>query len=153
VLRELEEIEMSDELHVQVDTAETGQAHWTDVTEASPGQRATALLELALIAGDAPLVIDQPEDDLDNRFIYDEVVQKMAEVASRRQLIVATHNANIPVLGDAELILALEASSDQSRELANGGLDEREVAETARKILEGGEEAFAARAQRYAPPA
>lgn len=149
VLRELEEVEMPDELHIEVDISEGGDPHWTDVTEASPGQAATALLELALIAGDEPLIIDQPEDDLDNRFIYDEVVQKIAAVADRRQLIVATHNANVPVLGDAELILALEASSERSRVLANGGLDEIHVAKTARKILEGGAEAFEARAQRY----
>jgi hypothetical protein len=149
VLRELEEVEMLDELQVQVDISEGDDRSWTDVTEASPGQAATALLELALIAGDEPLVIDQPEDDLDNRFIYEEVVKRIAEVSTRRQLIVVTHNANIPVLGDAELILALEATSAKSRVLANGGLDEAEVASTARRILEGGEEAFAARAQRY----
>ncbi|MGH8910332.1 MAG: hypothetical protein ACRD0K_28515 [Egibacteraceae bacterium] len=62
-----------------------------------------------------PLVLDQPEDDLDNRFVYNDVVKLLREAkgipdtAHRRQVIAATHNANIPVLGDAELVLALES--------------------------------------------
>ena len=78
-----------------------------------------------------------------------EVVTKVAEVAAHRQVIVATHNANIPVLGDAELILALDATTDKGRILACGGLDEPAVADTARKILEGGAQAFDERARRY----
>lgn len=152
-LRRLEEVEKSDVIMIEVNLAEKGPARWTDVKEASPGQAATAMLELALIASDEPLLIDQPEDDLDNRFIYDEVVRKIAEVAAGRQVIVATHNANIPVLGDAELILALDASTDRGDVIACGGLDETKVAETAREILEGGEQAFEARAKRYAESA
>ena len=64
-------------------------------------------------------------------------------------MIVATHNANIPVLGDAELILALDASTSKGKVLASGGLDEITVADTARKILEGGAQAFEDRARRY----
>ncbi len=148
-LRRLEEVASPDVIRIEVNLAEKGTARWTDVEDASPGQAATAMLELALIASDEPLLIDQPEDDLDNRFIYDEVVTKIAEVASGRQVIVATHNANIPVLGDAELILALDASTDHGKVLECGGLDELKVADTARKILEGGAEAFQERARRY----
>ncbi len=107
------------------------------------------MLALALVAGSEPLVIDQPEDDLDNRFIYEEIVQQIADVASQRQVIVATHNANIPVLGDAELVVAFEATTERGEILARGGLDEPVVATTARNILEGGVEAFEARARRY----
>lgn len=149
-LRCLEEVESPDVIKIEVNLAERGTARWTDIADASPGQAATAMLELALIASDEPLLIDQPEDDLDNRFIYDEVVTKIAEVASNRQVIVATHNANIPVLGDAELILALDASTDHGKVLECGGLDETKVADTARKILEGGAQAFEDRARRYA---
>jgi DNA repair ATPase RecN len=149
-LRRLEEVEKPDVVRIEVNLAEKGAARWTDVNDASPGQAATAMLELALIASDEPLLIDQPEDDLDNRFIYDEVVKRLAEVGASRQIIVATHNANIPVLGDAELILAFDASTDKGEVIACGGLDEVKVAETAREILEGGEEAFDARARRYA---
>ena len=66
-----------------------------------------------------------------------------------RRVIVATHNANIPILGDAELVLALDADAGRSRVLACGGLEMPAVAEEARRILEGGDEAFKARHRRY----
>jgi ABC-type lipoprotein export system ATPase subunit len=152
-LRLLEEVESPDQIRIEVNLAESGPARWTDVEDASPGQAATAMLELALISSDEPLIIDQPEDDLDNRFIYDEVVTKVAEVAAHRQVIVATHNANIPVLGDAELVLALDATTSKGKVLACGGLDEPSVADTARRILEGGAQAFDERARRYSKAA
>ena len=148
-LRRLEEVDRPDAVRVEVDLSEEGDQRWTPLSEVSPGQAATAMLALALVAGDEPLIIDQPEDDLDNRFIYDEIVQQIADVATRRQVIVATHNANIPVLGDAELVVALEATTERGTVLACGGLDDPEVAITARNILEGGVEAFEARARRY----
>jgi ABC-type cobalamin/Fe3+-siderophores transport system ATPase subunit len=148
-LRLLDEIDRPDAIHVEVDLADTGEQRWTHLREVSPGQAATAMLALALVAGSEPLVIDQPEDDLDNRFIYEEIVQQIADVASQRQVIVATHNANIPVLGDAELVVAFEATTERGEILARGGLDEPVVATTARNILEGGVEAFEARARRY----
>jgi hypothetical protein len=102
-----------------------------------------------MAAGNEPLIIDQPEDDLDNRYIFAEVVQVLARVCEGRQVIVATHNANIPILGDAEMVVALDAIADRSRVLASGGLEDPEVAGHARQILEGGDEAFRARQRRY----
>jgi DNA repair ATPase RecN len=122
---------------------------WSPISEVSPGQRAMALLALALASGTEPLLIDQPEDDLDNRYIYEEVVKVLSRVCEGRQVIVATHNANIPILGDADLILALDARADRSRVLASGGLETAEVAAQARQILEGGDQAFLARHRRY----
>lgn len=148
-MREIEETDTPDEIAVEIDLGPSGAEAWTNVQETSPGQRATALLALALASGNEPLVIDQPEDDLDNRYIYEEVVKVLARVCEERQVIVATHNANIPVLGDAEMILALDAVADRSRILAVGGLEDAGVAAQARQILEGGDEAFAARHRRY----
>lgn len=122
---------------------------WRSVLDVSPGERATATLALALAGGAAPLVIDQPEDDLDNRYIYDEVVRLVTEVCEGRQVIVATHNANIPVLGDAECVLAFQATRDRAEVLACGGLEDPRVAEVARHVLEGGEQAFRERHRRY----
>jgi ABC-type lipoprotein export system ATPase subunit len=147
--REMEEVETPDKVRVEIDLGTEAEPRWTSLNEVSPGQAATAMLALALVGSDEPLVIDQPEDDLDNRFIYDEVVQQIAEVSQRRQIVVATHNANIPVLGDAELILALDATTGHGQPLACGGLDEPDVATVSRSILEGGAEAFDARARRY----
>ena len=123
--------------------------NWTAVQDVSPGQRATALLALALASGAHPLIIDQPEDDLDNRYIYDEVAKVLRTVCKSRQVVVATHNANVAVLGDAELVLALDADPGQGRVLVLGGLESPDVAETTRRILEGGDEAFRARHRRY----
>ena len=75
----------------------------------STGQKATAILLLLLLESDAPLIIDQPEDDLDNFFIAEGIVPKMREEKRKRQFVFSTHNANIPVLGDAELIAGLRA--------------------------------------------
>jgi ABC-type cobalamin/Fe3+-siderophores transport system ATPase subunit len=149
-VRKLEEVDTPDRIIIEVNLAGTpDEADWQAVGNVSPGQRAMALLALALAGGTEPLVIDQPEDDLDNRYIYDEVVKVLADVCQRRQVIVATHNANIPILGDAELVIALDADGKRAKVLASGGLDEPEVTEWARKILEGGEAAFQARHRRY----
>ena len=149
VVRACEEADVPDQVTVEIDIGVTGAENWTPVTEVSPGQRATALLALVLASGTKPLIIDQPEDDLDNRYIYDEVVKLLGDVCNRRQVIVATHNANVAVLGDAELVLALDAESDRGKVMALGGLESPAVAETARRILEGGDEAFQARYRRY----
>ena len=150
VLRALEEVDTPDKIIIEVNLAGSADdPSWQDVVNVSPGQRAMALLALALAGGTEPLVIDQPEDDLDNRYIYDEVVKVLTEVCQRRQVIVATHNANIPILGDAELVLALDADGKRATVLASGGLEDPIVAEWARRILEGGEAAFQARHRRY----
>lgn len=145
--RSIEEADTPDlvSLMMQVESG----SGWRPVSEVSPGERATATLAVALAGGDTPLVIDQPEDDLDNRYIYDEVVRVISNVCEGRQVTVATHNANIPVLGDAECVLAFEATSDRAAVLACGGLEEPTVAEVARHVLEGGEQAFKERHRRY----
>jgi ABC-type enterochelin transport system ATPase subunit len=148
-VRLIEQCAMPDLISVEINVIDVGEPRWLDVRKVSPGQKATAMLALALATGIDPLIIDQPEDDLDNRFIYDQVVRQLAEVAGGRQVIVATHNPNIPILGDAEMILALDATVDRSRVVACGAIDEPKVAEAARHILEGGDEAFKARARRY----
>ena len=149
VARACEECDTPDLVIVEINLGTENSENWTSIQAVSPGQRATALLALALVSGSSPLLIDQPEDDLDNRYIYDEVVKVLRSVCKTRQVIVATHNANVAVLGDAELVLALDASSGQGQMLALGGLESPEVAEVTRRILEGGDEAFQARHRRY----
>src|SRR5690606_29033827 len=77
---------------------------WQEISQASQGQRSVALLAFLLSFGDAPIVLDQPEDDLDNQLIYDLIVKQIQENKLRRQLIVATHNPNVLVNGDAEMV-------------------------------------------------
>lgn len=115
----------------------------------SDGQRATAMLLLLLVQEERLLIVDQPEDDLDNRFIYDDIVRILREQKGKRQLLAATHNPNIPVLGNAELILALEASANQAAVIIQGAIDRQEIQGFVRDVMEGGEDAFRRRAQKY----
>ena len=99
--------------------------------------------------------MDQPEDDLDNRFITEGIVPRMREEKQRRQFIFSTHNANIPVLGDAELIVGLSAAGEADRGQARvvpehtGSIDSPSVRELVEEILEGGREAFERRRRKY----
>lgn len=128
-----------------------GQDDWRVLTDLSKGQKATALLLMLLATSSAPLIIDQPEDDLDNRFIVEGVVPRLRELKGERQLVFTTHNANIPVLGDAELLAVFEARAKQGRLADNGvgSLDDACVRERAEQILEGGKDAFAQRRRLY----
>ncbi|HIP66508.1 MAG TPA: chromosome segregation protein SMC, partial [Candidatus Nanopusillus sp.] len=118
----------------------------------SDGQKATALLLLILSLKNHLLIIDQPEDDLDNRFIFDDIVPILRSQKKERQIIVATHNPNIPVLGDAELILALEAREEKAFIAQEGSIDKRVIRNIVKKIMEGGDEAFRRRAEKYGFP-
>jgi len=108
---ELELLSPEDEVRVSLKV----NGHWVPLEKLSAGQRATAMLLILLTQTQHPLIIDQPEDDLDNRFIYEDVVNLLRGQKGKRQLIVATHNPNIPVLAHAELIVALEAESEHAR--------------------------------------
>jgi PHP family Zn ribbon phosphoesterase len=117
----------------------------------SVGQKCTALLSLVLFENPAPLIIDQPEDDLDNHFIFDQIVTTLRKAKERRQFIIATHNANIPVSGDAELILVLQADDQRGwiDEDCIGSIDSEPIKQSVEKILEGGEVAFKIRKEKY----
>ncbi len=120
-----------------------------DLDDLSKGQKATALLLILLATLHGPLIVDQPEDDLDNRFIWEGVVPRVRALKGERQLVFSTHNANIPVLGDAELMVVLESVAGKGR-IAEGGvgsLDDQTVLALAGEILEGGPDAF--RRRRY----
>jgi len=119
------------------------------ITTGSVGQRSTAILSLLLSAGDEPLIIDQPEDDLDNRYIYDVVVNLLRQRKFSRQLIVATHNANIPVNGDAELIVSLGVEDRLGKISGAGNIDRPEIKGQVNVIMEGSAEAFRLRRERY----
>ncbi len=99
------------------------------IAQASAGQRSAAMLAFLLAHGEEPLVLDQPEDDLDNHLIYDLVVRQMRENKLRRQIIVATHNPNIVVNGDAEMLHALDFGSGQCRVVQSGSPQEEAMRE------------------------
>jgi len=115
----------------------------------SDGQRNTAALALLLAQEGGPLVIDQPEDELDSNFVFNELIPMLRKVKSNRQIIMATHNANLPVNGDSELVYAFEAKNGCGIALAQGGLDQSAVTKAVLDIMEGTEEAFRRRREKY----
>ena len=157
VLMEIEELELLPTTTISLNVAPDGDTpSWQELDKLSTGQKSTAVLMLLLLESDAPLVVDQPEDDLDNRFITAGIVPKMREEKRRRQFIFSSHNANIPVLGDAELILGLTASGAGEEggraRIADehvGSIDAASVRELVGQILEGGKEAFETRRLKY----
>ena len=118
------------------------------IKRGSPGEKAAALLAFILSYGDEPLLLDQPEDDLDNELIYDLIVKQLREIKTKRQVIVVTHNANIVVNGDAEMVLPLEVVKGQTYVQQPASIQEKEVREAICNILEGGERAFEQRYRR-----
>ncbi len=115
----------------------------------SEGQRNTALLSLILAEGQGPIVIDQPEDELDSNYIYSDLVPLLRHTKNGRQLILATHNANLPVNADAELIYAFDAQAGRGTNRAEGGLDRATVTKAVLDIMEGTERAFKQRSEKY----
>ena len=120
------------------------------IEEGSPGQKTAALLAFLLSYGEEPLILDQPEDDLDNQLIYELIVKQLRDVKRRRQVIVVTHNANIVVNGDAELVTALAARGGATQKDCDGTLQEKVVRQKVCTIMEGGNEAFEQRYRRIA---
>jgi energy-coupling factor transporter ATP-binding protein EcfA2 len=152
----IEELELPHHTEIELNVGpENAPPVWRKLDELSTGQKATALLYLLLLDAQAPLVLDQPEDNLDNRFISEGVVPKIRSEKRRRQFVFATHNANIPVLGDAELIIAMRAVGEAGDGRAEvppdhiGAIDKPSVAELVEEILEGGEDAFKTRQLKY----
>jgi DNA repair ATPase RecN len=124
------------------------------VETASPGQRSSAMLPLIALAETVPLIIDQPEDNLDNRLVGRILVDILAKLKERRQIIVSTHNPNIVVLGDSEQVLVLDAVSDSEgkAESPQASVDHPFIVGRVIDLLEGGKEAVETRSRRYAMP-
>lgn len=155
-LMRIEELDLAPITEIELNVSSTDEEpRWQPLEQLSTGQKATAVLLLLLLEAKAPLIIDQPEDDLDNSFITGAVVPRMREEKCRRQFIFATHNANIPVLGDAELIVGLTASGEADSGRAKlaidnmGSIDSLATQEMVEKVLEGGKEAFQTRRIKY----
>ena len=104
-----------------------------------------------LSTGQDPLILDQPEDNLDNSFIADRIVTELRKSKTERQFLFATHNANIPVFGDAEWIGVMSSTSKRGyiKETDQGSIDLPVIKEKVSKILEGGEIAFRQRMEKY----
>ena len=119
------------------------------MSNASAGQKTTAILTFLLSYGNDPLILDQPEDDLDNKLVYDLIVDRLRKSKEQRQIITVTHNANIPVNGDAEYIVAMNSESDKVKVLYSGSIGQKHITKEICDVMEGSEEAFDMRSKRY----
>ena len=116
----------------------------------SGGQRVSVILSLLLESSDErALVIDQPEDELDNRFLSNTVLPALKRLKGRRQIIVATHNANIVVNGDADQVIMLEATANRGRIAQAGAIEDAGVRDAIVQTVDGGDEAFRLRHRKY----
>jgi DNA repair ATPase RecN len=142
-LYELETVGMDDTPSIQLNDG----GSYKDSAALSTGQKCTAILPILLFESANPLLIDQPEDNLDNGFVFETVVKTIRKVSGTRQLIFVTHNPNIPVLGDASRVVVMQSNGQNASMKAAGNVDG--CKEHIVSLLEGGEEAFKKRMHRY----
>jgi ABC-type cobalamin/Fe3+-siderophores transport system ATPase subunit len=119
------------------------------LSNASAGQKTTTILTFLLSYGNQPLLLDQPEDDLDNRLVYDLIVARLKVAKSKRQIIVVTHNANIPVNGDSEYIVSMDSETDIIHVKDTGTMDDEKIRREICDVMEGTKDAFEMRAKKY----
>jgi ABC-type lipoprotein export system ATPase subunit/predicted nucleic acid-binding Zn-ribbon protein len=144
VLFDVETVELADLPRIELNDGGT----YKETGSLSTGQKCTTILPILLMDSENPLLIDQPEDNLDNRFVFDTIVQSIGKVKRRRQLIFVTHNPNIPVLGDADRIFVMDSDGLAGRKANEGSVDQ--CKDDIVTLLEGGADAFKRRKTRYA---
>lgn len=151
-LLEIEELLLPDTMTIELNvTHGERDAVFRRIDDLSTGQQCTAVLHLLLLDNQDPLILDQPEDNLDNAFIAERIVAELRRAKLSRQFLFATHNANIPVFGDAEWIGVLSVQDNKGMILSEqqGAIDVPKVQELAADILEGGKSAFNQRREKY----
>lgn len=121
-----------------------------ELSKLSAGQKGTAYLriQLANSAFSEPIIFDQPEDDLDNKFIVEELIKIFRELKKFRQIIIVTHNANLVINADAEQVI-ISKNTDENLSYVSGSLENKVIQDHVCDILEGGKEAFEQRKKKY----
>lgn len=142
-MRDLEALDTDDAVEVQLLVG----SEFKPTDKVSTGQKCSAILPLLLLDSEAPLLIDQPEDNLDNSYVSETVVPKLIDAQKKRQMIFVTHNPNIPVLGDARQVIVMK--SDGKLALLDKVGDVDSVKKEIIRLLEGGFDAFEKRRKRY----
>ena len=145
--RELASLRCRDRYVLELMTDDDGHRLLDDL---SGGQRVSLLLSLLLETYDErPLVIDQPEDELDNRFLFETMLPALKRLKGRRQIIVATHNPNIVVNGDADQVIQLDATANRGHVAQAGAIEDPAVRDAIVRTVDGGNEAFRLRRLKY----
>lgn len=152
---EFEALEYEDRPSLQItkfvtNTDGTKSSITKSIAKLSLGQQQSILLAILIHSESTnPLLIDQPEDNLDSEFIYKTIVSNLRKIKEKRQVIIVTHNANIAVLGDAELIIPLKSTNIKSQIVTRGSIDKTDIRNLCCDILEGGQRAFNNRQELY----
>lgn len=148
---ELESIDLHERIEIELNISNSHVENYRSLDSLSTGQQCTAILHLLMLDNLDPLIMDQPEDNLDNAFIAERIVQELRHAKTERQFLFATHNANIPVFGDAEWIgvCAVSGNCAQMPRGEQGSIDIPYIRDKAAGILEGGKEAFTQRSKKY----
>ncbi|WP_295388381.1 AAA family ATPase [uncultured Thiodictyon sp.] len=121
-----------------------------DLKGLSGGRRVAVLLSLILESDDpTPLFVDQPEDELDNRFLNETIIPALHRLKGKRQVVFATHNANLVVNRDADQVIALEADAEHGRVDATGAIEDDAIRSAILRTLDGGDAAFRLRRKKY----
>lgn len=122
---------------------------YKDISDLSTGQRCTVVLPLILSHMNRMLIVDQPEDHIDNAFIAKTLIKVIVSRGGQGQIIFSTHNPNIPVLGNADMVLHLGSDGRRGFRISSGSLHERDIVSAISTVMEGGAEAFSKRATFY----
>jgi energy-coupling factor transporter ATP-binding protein EcfA2 len=138
--------ELQDQVIVEL---KVGDDAYKPMQELSVGSKCTAILSVALVEGTYPLIVDQPEDALDNTFVFDQIVRIVRRSKEDRQFLFATHNPNVAVASDADLIYCLKATASRGDVDKHGSIDQISTRDRVIANLEGGRDAFALRSQKY----
>ena len=153
MILEIETVQLLDSIDVKLNTAgEGGEGeNFKSLSKLSKGQQCTAILNILMLDNNDPLIIDQPEDNLDNSYIANNFVDGLRDYKLNRQFVFSTHNANIPVFGDAELIVVMQEVDGQGSVAENciGSVDNPNVKAAVVNTLEGGNMAFQMRKVKY----
>lgn len=149
-LLDMEMLTLPDTISIDLNVSHVGET-FRALDKLSTGQQCTAILHLLLLENPDPLIMDQPEDNLDNAFIAERIVTELRASKIHRQFLFATHNANIPVFGDAEWIGILSSTNEGATlpDQFQGSIDLAELRDKAAEILEGGRSAFIQRKEIY----
>ncbi|EKK8916677.1 hypothetical protein PPS93_004387, partial [Salmonella enterica] len=124
-------------------------SEYKELSDLSTGQRCTVILPIILEHTNNTLIIDQPEDHIDNAFIVDTLISSITRRAGKGQILITTHNANLPVLGDAMEVIHLNSDGTRGYVVANGDLQDPSIVDAISNVMEGGRDAFNRRAKFY----
>ncbi|EJB8518482.1 hypothetical protein U4959_04420 [Acinetobacter junii] len=122
---------------------------YKDITTLSTGQRCTVVLPIVLTHNEKVVIVDQPEDHIDNAFIAKTLIHAILSRDMRSQIIFSTHNPNIPVLGNADNVIHLDSDGKRGYVMAKGELNQEDIVDSISTVMEGGSQAFASRSKFY----